>query len=214
MKLSKRCEDCIYSKQKELIDDEDYLNEIKEIIYKHRENDSSSYLVYRCNQVYARRFGKPQRSYTEIKKRFNDLVLSIEDDLRIKIEESRDPLASAMVYARIGNYIDFSALYDVKEKDFLALFDKAEYTEKDRKTMDAFKKQCAKARTFLLIADNCGEIVIDKLFLEQLLKLYLQFLRIGCFRNIRMVIGYNDPLGQGIAEAFDQDMFLISEDIA
>ena len=31
-------------------------------------------------------------------------------------------------------------------------------------------RQCAEAEHFLLIADNCGEIVLDKLFLEQLKK--------------------------------------------
>ena len=34
----------------------------------------------------------------------------------------------------------------------------------------ALIRQCETARSFLLLADNCGEIVLDKLFIEQLLK--------------------------------------------
>ena len=40
--------------------------------------------------------------------------------------------------------------------------------------MESFLRQCAKAKRFLLIADNCGEIVLDKLFIEQLKKKFPQ----------------------------------------
>ncbi|MBR2577735.1 MAG: DUF89 family protein [Erysipelotrichaceae bacterium] len=172
MKLYKRCEKCIYDKKKPLSDDEAYQTEIKDIIYNHGENDSSSYIAYRCDQVYEKISGMPRKSYTDIKKRFNDLVLSMEGQLRKQIEESRDPLARAMAFARIGNYIDFSVFHDIDDDEFLSLFEKAECTDMDMKTLESFKSQCSKAGTFLLVADNCGEIVLDKLFLEQLMKLY------------------------------------------
>jgi uncharacterized protein with ATP-grasp and redox domains len=35
--------------------------------------------------------------------------------------------------------------------------------------MDSFIRQCETAKSFLLLADDCGEIVLDKLFIEQLL---------------------------------------------
>ena len=172
MKLSWRCEECIYERQKQLTDDEGYLKEVKAIIDNRREHDASAYLSYLINQVYERRFGVRKRSYKAENRQYNDLVLSMEDKLRKQIEESEDPLALAMVYGRVGNYIDFGTLNSVNEEEFLSLFDKAEYADRDKKDFESFKRQCAEAKTFLLIADNNGEIVIDKLFIEQLRKLY------------------------------------------
>ena len=172
MHLDWRCEKCLYDKQQEHTDDEEYLAEIRAIIGSRREHDTSPYLTWRFHQAYERHFGISPKSYGEEKKQFNDLVLSMEDRLRKQIEESDDPLAVAMVYGRIGNYIDFGAANCVSEEEFLSLFDKAEYNERDKEAFESFKRQCEKAKTFLLIADNCGEIVIDKLFLEQLKKFY------------------------------------------
>ena len=59
----------------------------------------------------------------------------------------------------------------VNEDTFLSLFDNTELPERDKSAYDSFLDQCSKGKIFLLIADNCGEIVLDKLFLEQL-KLY------------------------------------------
>ncbi|MBR0462606.1 MAG: DUF89 family protein [Erysipelotrichaceae bacterium] len=172
MQLDWRCAKCLYERQQEHTDNEDYLAEIGAIIDSRREHDTSPYLTWRFHQAYERHFGISPKSYKEEKKQFNDLVLSLEDKLRKQIIESEDPLAAAMVYGRIGNYIDFGAANCVSEEEFLSLFGKAEFNERDREAFESFKRQCAKARTFLLIADNCGEIVIDKLFLEQLRKLY------------------------------------------
>ena len=88
--------------------------------------------------------------------------------MRKKIEESDDPLAAALVFARIGNYIDYGAMHDVDEETFLSLFDNARLQEKDMPAYESFLRNCKDAATFLLIADNCGEIVLDKLLLEQL----------------------------------------------
>ena len=78
----------------------------------------------------------------------------------------------ALAYARVGNYIDFGAMNSVDENTFLSLFDGASIHERDKETVSSFVEQCAGAKSFLLITDNCGEIVLDKLFLEQLKKKY------------------------------------------
>ena len=77
-------------------------------------------------------------------------------------------------YARIGNYIDFGTMHDVSTETFLGLFDDPKMEETDHRTYLSFLEECAKAKSFLLIADNCGEIVLDKLFLEQLAKRFPQ----------------------------------------
>ena len=39
--------------------------------------------------------------------------------------------------------------------------------EDDKAAYSAFLRECAAGKNFLLLCDNCGEIVLDKLLLEQ-----------------------------------------------
>ena len=167
MRVPESCAECLYDKQKHLTDDVKYLSEIKEIIDNRDEDDTSPYLVYKFNRVYERYFGK-KAPYREIKKKYNDLVLSVEQSVRNRIEASEDPLAKALAYARVGNYIDFGAMNHVDEETFLSLLDNVQLQDRDAEVIRSFVGQCGAARRFLLITDNCGEIVLDKLFLEQL----------------------------------------------
>ena len=169
MRVTESCAKCLYDKQKHLSEDENYLREIKSIIDHRGENDTSPYLVYRFHEVYEKLFGK-QAPYKDIKRKYNDLVLSIEDSVREKIEASEDPLVKALMYARIGNYIDFGAMNHVDEDQFLSLLERTQMNERDEAVIQSLFDQCENANDFLLIADNCGEIVLDKLFLEQLHK--------------------------------------------
>ncbi|MEE3470221.1 MAG: ARMT1-like domain-containing protein [Butyrivibrio hungatei] len=173
MRVSESCAECLFNQQKNLTDDKDYLAEIKAIIDGRDEDDTAPYLVYRINRAYEARFGK-KASYKDVKRKYNDLVMSMEDDLRKKIESSEDPLFKALVFARIGNYIDFGAMNNVDENTFLALFDDPKMRSEDEADIKSLFAQCKTAKKFLLVADNCGEIVLDKLFLEQLVKKYPQ----------------------------------------
>ena len=169
MKVIESCAECLYDKVVHLTDNEGYLSEVRSIIANRTENDTAPYLIYQFAKAYERCCGKAS-PYKEIKKKFNDLVLSMESSIRWQIECSDNPLKAALMYARIGNYIDFGAMKNVDEKTFLSLFDKASFSDDDEKVMGSFIQQCRTAKEFLLITDNCGEIVLDKLFIEQLKK--------------------------------------------
>ena len=167
VRLPEKCAACLYDHQAKKCSDEAFLTEVRNIIEERDEEDSTAVLVYRIKKVYERFYGKPE-GYADIKRRYNDLVLQMESGIRKKIESSEDPLAAALAYARIGNYIDYGAMHDVEEATFLSLFDGAVLSEKDQATYESLLRNCEEADTFLLIADNCGEIVLDKLLLEQL----------------------------------------------
>lgn len=171
MRVIESCAACLYDKQQRLSDNPAYLREVHEIIQNRAENDSAPYLVYLFGKVYEKHFG-PRKPYAEIKRRYNDLVLSKENIIRQKIETSKDPLQTALGYARVGNYIDFGAMNIVDEDVFLKLLDQADLKERDQAAMKSLLDQCENAGSFLLLADNCGEIVLDKLFIEQLRKKY------------------------------------------
>lgn len=167
MRITENCVQCLYEKQRALTDDESYLARVRAMLEGRAEEETAPWMVYRFSRLYEEFFGKPV-PYRQIRQQFNDLVLSMEDGLRARIETAEDPLAAAMLYARVGNYIDFGALNRVDEAEFLALFDSAALSEHDSAVIAEFRKQCAEAERFLLIADNCGEIVLDRLFLEQM----------------------------------------------
>ena len=167
MRVKESCAQCLYDRQRNISEDPAYLGEIREIIDNRGSDDSAPYLVYLFESVYKKYYGD-RKPYAGIKKKYNELVLSREDAIRRRIEASGEPLLTAFCYARAGNYIDFGAMNTVEEQVFLELLDQAVPGERDRQTMDSFLRQCGKAKTFLLLADNCGEIVLDKLLLEQI----------------------------------------------
>ncbi len=169
MKIIESCVDCLYERQTKITDNEEYLKEIRNILDNRDEDDTSPYLGFLFNQVYERYFGK-KPSFRSINKKYNDMVLSMEDSIKRKIEASEDPLISSLTYARCGNYIDFGAMNDVSDDKFLSLLDEVKIRDEDMPVVNSFLDQCSKAKSFLLITDNCGEIVLDRFFLEQLKK--------------------------------------------
>ena len=167
MRVNQHCAECLWDKQRHKSNNPDYLNEVKQILNQRSENDTAPYLVYLFNQAYERYYGNAE-PYREIKRTYNDFVLALEDQIRKKIEASSDPLAASIAYARIGNYIDFGAMNQVDGDTFLSLLEEAQLHDRDLPAYQEFTRRCRNAKRFLLIADNCGEIVLDKLFLEHL----------------------------------------------
>ena len=200
MRLSEKCAVCLYDKQKRLVQDEDYLAEVRELLENRDPEDTSPYMVYLFDQAFLRRFGDQGETgrYRSLKQTFNDLVLSMEDAVRQRIEAAEDPLAASVLFARIGNYIDFGAMQDVSTETFLGLFEDPKMGEADRRTYLSFLKECAEAKSFLLIADNCGEIVLDKLFLEQLAR---RFPRLEMYVLVRGDVVLNDATPEDAAYA-------------
>ena len=169
MKFSDSCAACMYDRQCAKTDNADYLKKIKDILDNRPADITSSELVMQFNELHEKYIG-PLDDLSAEKKEYNDLVLSMEDDIRKDIEASVDPLATSIIMARSGNYIDFAALDSVDKETFIGLFDNTKMSETEMEVYDSFCRQCSKAKSFLLLTDNCGEIVLDKLMLEQLKK--------------------------------------------
>lgn len=195
MKIIPSCEKCLYDRQVERIKNvsdnyikEKYLKEIKSALDNRAETDTAPYMIYVFGKIYEKYFGKAN-SYSEIKKQYNSLVLSMEQAIEDKINLSADPLETALIYARIGNYIDFGALDNVEKNTFLDLLDNKNEARLDKDIYDLFIEKCTNANTFLLLADNCGEIVLDKLFIRQLKK---RFPNLKVFVMVRGEEALND----------------------
>ncbi len=103
--------------------------------------------------------------YARLKKKYNDLALSLFPALEKKVELNSFETAVRLSIA--GNIIDFGTHTAIGEQKVLDTIDQALTMEVNGRV--AFlEKACSKARHILWLADNSGEIVLDKLLLQKL----------------------------------------------
>lgn len=179
MQFNSQCISCLIKRQMaqiEKFDDEqkklDYMKDVCRIIAESPEGVAAPFLVSRFGRAFNKYF-HIKDVYAEIKKESNEFVVERLDRVRDVIASSDDPLLCALKYARLGNYIDFGALHggvDMSELDKKLDSAKDEYV--DPVEYENLKADLAKAKKVLYITDNAGEIVLDKVFLEQLIKHY------------------------------------------
>jgi len=105
--------------------------------------------------------------YREAKDRFNQLALDLLPDLRKRVAAAPDPFTAALKMAIAGNVIDLGANSGVTEDDARqAVLQAAD--EPVIGDIEALRHDIQDAERILYLGDNCGEIVFDRLFLEQL----------------------------------------------
>lgn len=105
--------------------------------------------------------------YRAAKMRFNHLVTSMLPELRAAVSRADDTLLAATKTAVVANAIDlgmYSSLSD--EAVRAALFGASEQALWG--DWPGFRKALENAKDILYLADNCGEIVADRLLIEQL----------------------------------------------
>jgi uncharacterized protein with ATP-grasp and redox domains len=105
--------------------------------------------------------------YREVKRRDNDRVAACLPELRRAIASSQDRLLTALKLAAAGNAIDLAmaACVDLRGAIKGALEDGGEMTE-----YPLFLKQLDRGEDVLYLGDNAGEIVFDRLVVEQLVE--------------------------------------------
>lgn len=116
------------------------------------------------NRLLKQETGKEDLYFWE-KKYYNQLLLDRYPELKREVENSSDPLKTAAKYALAGNIIDFGPphQFDV-EQTFAEALEKPLAVDHSKQLFEAIRK----AELVLYIGDNAGEIVADKLFIEQL----------------------------------------------
>jgi len=105
--------------------------------------------------------------YKEVKKESNDLVLKMYPALKEKVEESKDPLRTAVRLAIAGNIIDFGPLQEFNLEETISEVLKKNFAIDD---YEELKENLKNAETLLFFTDNAGEIGFDKLLVETFLK--------------------------------------------
>lgn len=116
-----------------------------------------------------------ENPYREVKSHFNRGMMRLWPEVRRHIAESDNPLAAAVRAAIAGNLIDLAALgLDVSLDIAMAKVHEVDrigmYIDETASLADALSK----AKTLLVLGDNCGEIAMDRLLIETIRKLYPQ----------------------------------------
>ena len=106
-------------------------------------------------------------AYRAVKDRFNRLALDMLPELAATIEQSADPLYMALRLAIAGNVIDLGVNGGLTEDETRRAVAGA-LDEPFHGDFDAFRRAVEDARSILYLADNAGEIVFDRLLIEQI----------------------------------------------
>ncbi len=148
-----------------------YIQSVLKIISEADLTDSAPTLVAKINTLQKKMWGTIE-DYTDIKHHFNNIMLSLEDEIKSKINSGNDCIQSALKYSMMGNYIDFGAVENVDEKKLFGYINSAEDIEINQEEIKNLKKDLREAKKLVYITDNCGEIVTDKILIEYIIKEY------------------------------------------
>lgn len=106
--------------------------------------------------------------YHGLKQRFNDIALRLYSRMRHLINESGNPLETAVRLSIAGNIIDLGAKTDIPKVELEKEIEQSLAGDFPGGQLEAFGKAVAEADNILYLTDNAGEIVFDRLLIEQL----------------------------------------------
>lgn len=126
-------------------------------------------------EVFGEAAREVEQDYKAIKSHFNALMMETVANQGISdsIMTSPDPLRAALGYAMTGNFIDFGAMDSVDEGKLIALLrESPDRVSADLPAYADLRADLTQARRLVILTDNCGEIVMDKLLTETIRALY------------------------------------------
>ncbi|MDR2643199.1 MAG: ARMT1-like domain-containing protein [Planctomycetaceae bacterium] len=109
--------------------------------------------------------------YAVPKYRSNQLMLDLIDSLFDRVHKSENPIHAAVQLAIAGNSIDFAVRGDWTDESILNAIETA-MSKPINGNVDKFISCVKKAKHILYLLDNSGEIVCDRVLIEELLRFF------------------------------------------
>jgi len=106
--------------------------------------------------------------YRQIKQKYNQWALELYPYLKERINVSDEPLGVALRLALAGNIIDFGANGGLTADQAQVTIEQALSVPLPGGALEHFTRATGQAQRILYIGDNAGEIVFDRLLLEEL----------------------------------------------
>ena len=106
--------------------------------------------------------------YRDVKDHFNALALELYPRLKKLVSGSDDPFGTAVRLAVAGNIIDFGAVSHVDEEGLERSISESLEWPLDGEALDGLRRAVEAAGSILYVGDNAGEIVFDKVLIEEM----------------------------------------------
>ena len=129
-------------------------------------SDTPPAMAQRLQRSIRRELGDPD-PYRAIKDRMNEMALRLVPALRARIAAHPDPREAAVRVAIGGNLLDVGAKTQIAAEDLPAHLETI-WTQPLSGDVSKLFAAADRARSILYLADNTGEIVFDRLLIEQL----------------------------------------------
>lgn len=176
-RLNSQCIKCLLDKYLKNIPDtinEDiklqYMQAVLSVVASADSNLSAPELTEQITLVQREVLGQ-ETDYSGIKSHFNSLLLSLETEIETKINQSSDSFKTALLYALSGNFIDFGAMQSVDENKLMQTLDGAQNIKISEAETENLRNEIKASKKLVYLTDNCGEIVLDKLFIKTIKEL-------------------------------------------
>jgi len=147
---------------KELVDD------VAKLIPEFSLYSTPPEMAYKISKIVKARLGD-RDLYKQIKENSNKMALELYPKLKKKVSESNDSLLAAVEIAIAGNVIDYGAKSTLDiDKEIEQLFREKFYDAgKTIFEYEGFVKDLKKTKQVLYLADNAGEVVFDRVLIEE-----------------------------------------------
>jgi uncharacterized protein with ATP-grasp and redox domains len=146
---------------------EDVIRQVLALLSRVRFEESPPLVTARIHRIIRSITGESD-PYNGFKKAFNQAALDLYPELKARVEASDRPLRTAVQLAIAGNAIDCilggefdSARIDESVENSLS-------SSLDSDLLSEFESRLGSAERILYIADNAGELVLDRLLLERI----------------------------------------------
>lgn len=126
-------------------------------------------------RLYADLYGLEGDRYLEEKEASNAFALERLPKIYAQAEKAEDPIYAALQLSVLGNYLDFAALAGkVRFEELEKMLETAENYDLSGPHYQSFLEKLKAAKSFVLITDNAGEVVFDRVLAETVQKAYPQ----------------------------------------
>ena len=123
----------------------------------------------KLQRLFRERFSK-EDGYRSLKRKYNDLVLSWMPELRQALASAADPFKLAVWMAMAANYIDFGILKEVDDARLKRMLATPDEKAVGTPVLNELRADVRSARHLVYACDNCGEVVLDRLLMEEMKK--------------------------------------------
>ncbi len=130
-------------------------------------HESSPVLIAAIHRIIREVTGR-RDPYNEAKKACNESALRLYPEMKRMVESSSNPFETAVRLAIAGNIIDFVVDPNADRSNVRLAVEEALEAPLKKETLDEFQTAVYKAHDILYLGDNAGEIVFDKLLIEQM----------------------------------------------